>query len=72
MTLYEMDFPDPDDRMVKIDFPPCSVVMQCGHNDCQVVTSQQWYNPTGWDSIEQIDAKIRLKVIGAALEWSEY
>ncbi|MFB0519018.1 MAG: hypothetical protein ACETWC_07020 [Acidobacteriota bacterium] len=71
MTLYEMDRPDPDDRMVTIDFPACSVVMNCGHNECQVVTSQ-WNNPTGWDSIEEIDAKIRLKVTGAALEWIEY
>ena len=63
MTLYELDWPDNDDRIERLNFPGTSVTLTgCTYNGCPERTSG-WVDMTGSSSAgADIEANLRVKV----------
>lgn len=67
MDIYEIDLYEWDDFIERLNFPDCSVVLECWYDGCEEVVSS-WRNAYGGCGTKT-NAKIRLKVKEAALIW---
>lgn len=74
MTLYELDFPDPDDLVQSIHFPSTSVSTSCDAFGCAAAEGP-FVNVSFWQSgppNQAVDAHFKLRINGAFYQDGQY